>query len=1836
MGDAQSAQRDGKSEAAAEEQSAVEDSPSGESTHDKLTQNNGQVSELNGKADGTLADVKDQIAKEAVIVKKKETSVTKSAPEVTNVQIIQEELPNPNEEEPIEIINVDAKQNDLNESFRRFFSNIGLKLTVKKGTGDQADDEVEKEGTEKLDAAVETVSETKYEDIEQTTDLNAMQDNDSTTCPTLTEGTSDDVVAETVEENITETKQMADNAEGQEANVTMNEQDGNQKQNETFEQSSANQEEEIVSPIKKFFTTGIFAGLKKKKTEEEAEDKELVDMSKNDADTTVNQKETVETSPTVEEQKDIECKTVQENMTQAMEPPEIEERGKSPSTDQDSESEITSSQEKLQSSPFKRLFSGTTFKRRSKRQKGRRSSDSRLSDSSEHIENQIVASSEKTEQQDVVVEPPSSPPPSTTEPEEELSAWEAFKKLMTPKKSLKRASVSSEEIQVQAVVDAEVTKPTEGERISDHSTEEERKRKDSSHSWEAVLCGSGRRRSRKTSDSEDEQKQDGGDVESPNEAGDVRTSTPKQAESPSDSESSTWKSFKKLMTPKRKVKDDEESKDTVQSDSEATQEETLFSIKKLLPGRKKRKSVDKQDQLSSDEGENKEVVSVEEDSETPAVVPLSEFDKSETEEAAKTDVEIQDSDLESEQEHILEIPKTFVQEVQEHQVTPIIPLNQDQDELTEFSKYQPLSDIPEEGNITETVATSLIEDVVKDDTIAEDMVELTSEAITAPEPVDITMADETEELMLSAASHLTESSKTSGNATPVPVEYDVKDTEVLLKEVVETISTATKTDILCSEEPILERVVGSITHEIFERSANEEQHVMEIHAQSDAVTAETGLQVDQLRDTDVEIPAAVLSESLSEFKDAISTEYTSEVSKVEFESAKVEIDEIHTAQPKTAVKQESVDDSDYMIESLSEVPESVQIQFDENVVQDVLPNECHEGEPEAVRTESTELLFEEKLEIDNLVGQQSDIQVDAQLITSVPELPKGEVDSIMETDKEVVMQEHKLLGSAQIEETNQLDQPEPEEIIDVLSLEGTPELDIEVSKEPSNEQAVEELQEVTGTNVELEIVTEDDFEIVYKHDVEDTQESTLESQNLTEDETEVVAVQEEESTPMADLATEEEIIEDTSTETTEQEVIGENEQDIIEEQVSEINVEADKEDIFITEATAEPESREEPDDRDPQVEVSQVEDVTNKLFGETFEEELAPSIDQEIVEQNIEEVSTETVQQDDTGDLEDKPLPEAAADETDDHVEVLETTESQQEMVEEETNVSNGLVIVSSTEECETISQLDYTVYVNGDHSEAKPSEAQIMQLDHSHEVAEDLKALPVEHVSTVNEDSGIAQVLEDTVNIEENLEVFVSTSEEPLHEAHIGEIKVNVEEEFEEEIPCPVTEVAEVEHAALQEESTATLQQVTATMPDLMIQKSTEDSEKIAEKTSIPCVDNAEVLDVPEHQVQFAEVEQVGIQGEKEEQIVPLETTNVDVQHMLVAQQVTCTSKDVVSHVPDASIETTTTEHEPVFGTVVSEHEENEAIETTTPLEVNNTPQVAKESTAVVLMHVPGLEFEDNHQVQVQVVNVDIQSAEAGVDTALEIGVQEDKEVVDTCYETVERLGSYSATSNIEQEIMSEKDKVAIQEVVQHVKELVPESEEEPEDKELPVDLVQSKLSEDQKMIESHDEKADVILDSAMTTKEQGLTKMDDDDKDVQKQPSVQSQISTSDNTAVAVPQNTGVISSVGNIDAPSSLSLEFKLNIQFGQSRAPALPSPLTHITTEQTISSPPQAPATAPPVDRNEFTKNTEMSEVGVQVVEEETKQENDAQRSEILMSEAAVQATETIEEPDIKDT
>ncbi|XP_049452951.1 titin homolog isoform X2 [Epinephelus fuscoguttatus] len=983
MGDAQSAQREGKKDAAPDEESGkVDDAQTEQNAEDEPLKKHGQISEINGKSDGSVAEVnghcEDEIAAEAIpppdedFLEREKQVKDEDTP--VNVEINEKKSPiGANEDVPKEMIEIDAKQNDINESFRRFFSNIGLKLTVKRGSGEIATDVPDETNKEEPN---------RPEDVENIS-------------KETTNVTSEDVL-QTAEEKTTETKEEVESDNVDKAMTSPVGEDAHQDatpQEVPHSTSPSSPEEEVVmSPLKRFFTTGIFSGLQKKKkpTEVVTIDKELADMGVKEVKVAKEQPEQDQqqdkedislgveaaTVETVQKENDLEMEIVPEASAETINASTVE-----PSTIIVTEPEILDSQEKdkVQASPLKRLLSGSSLKKLSKRQRSRRSSDAKLSDSGEHVLDQYLSSTESAENQKEETCAQSSADAAA----EEDGAWASFKKLMTPKKRMKRSSLTNEETRIPGSVE-----PSEGGQISDHSTEEGKKRKDSSVSWESVLCGSGRRRSRKTSDSEEEtpqteaNKQDGGSkngaelaLESSNEADDIIAYSPKQAGSPSDSDGgSTWKSLKKLVTPKRKVKDEDESKDNVQSDSEVPHDESSFSIKKLLPGRKKWKSAEKQDQVSSDEAD-KDVASGDEDSETPAVVPLSEFDTVEMEVHIQTQADVEshiptEAAYELQQDLLDQIAKpvlpcdtlqTEAKEVQdnddalENQAFKTPSTKEEPDDLTESISKPQLSDIPEEAT-----PASATEEAARDDTIAEDLIEITSEVFTAPEPLDITQADETE--MISAVSQLSsESSKTSGNTTPVPAEYDFLDTEVLLNQVVDNISVRPKAVPVCSDELRSERIVVSVSHQILETFVKEEPTIQETQRGLDATTINTVLNVQEVIAID-ELAATTQTDSISEVIDSISTEIASEVLTEDFDTAEIAIDEIHevnVAHQEDSLKElESIDEYHHVVECLSEVNTAVSTDIlpegDETFPDNGSLVATHQAETEPPKTDSQE------------------------------------------------------------------------------------------------------------------------------------------------------------------------------------------------------------------------------------------------------------------------------------------------------------------------------------------------------------------------------------------------------------------------------------------------------------------------------------------------------------------------------------------------------------------------------------------------------------------------------------------------------------------------------------------------------------------------------------------------------------------------------------------------------------------------------------------------------------------------------------------------------------------
>uniref|UniRef100_A0A668AF32 Uncharacterized protein n=1 Tax=Myripristis murdjan TaxID=586833 RepID=A0A668AF32_9TELE len=100
----------------------------------------------------------------------------------------------------------------------------------------------------------------------------------------------------------------------------------------------------------------------------------------------------------------------------------------------------------------------------------------------------------------------------------------------------------------------------------------------------------------------------------------------------------------------------------------------------------------------------------------------------------------------------------------------------------------------------------------------------------------------------------------------------------------------------------------------------------------------------------------------------------------------------------------------------------------------------------------------------------------------------------------------------------------------------------------------------------------------------------------------------------------------------------------------------------------------------------------------------------------------------------------------------------------------------------------------------------------------------------------------------------------------------------------------------------------------------------------------------------------------------------------------------------------------------------------------------------------------------------------------------------------------------------------------------------------------------------------------------------LQDDAMEAKRSKTALCQVAARSDPGLVVPQNTGLISTVGNVESPSSLSLEFKLNIQFGQAKASDPVLPIVE---------------TAKPLKPVE--KQTETSEVAIQAEITETTRE-----------------------------
>lgn len=1878
-----------------------------------------------------------------------------------------------NEVEKVEIIEMEEKQNDINESFRNFFSNIGLKLTVKKGSGEEAETDVPEELPNIPEEVKDNAQEVKSENEEQSVDVNTAQEAneyDSTTCPSLTDGTSENI-AENADIKKTEIKEEAerDNDDARTTSPAVNE-DGHQDTTQELHPASPmiTEEKVVESPLKRFFTTGIFSSLRKKKklAEDEVTEKELVDMGENEIAEKAEQ--AVEEQDKEEITLDTEAATTEKGLGEAKIVPAVttQDDVKPPSMKRsDGEGEILNSQEKekVQASPLKKLMSGSSFRSLSKKQKTKKSSDTKITDSQEQVSDQLLSSTESAENQ----KDESPAQPSAPAAEEEDSAWATFKKLLTPKKRNKTPSLSNEQAQISGSVDE--AKPSEGGEISDHSTEEGKKRKDSSVSWEAVLCGSGRRKSRKSSDSEEEtppnSKQDSGlkqGAESPlersNEAQEIKEGSPPE----SDGES-TWKSFKKLVTPKTKAKDLDESKDIIPSDNDVTQAESTFSIKNLLPGRKKRKPAETLEQVSLDEADKE--ASGDEDSETPAVIPLSEFadEMGETKADVEsyipevTDNEVQqdstppcdslplETQTSQDNEEALEneVPKTLA--------TPA-PVEEPDDLTESISKHQQLSDIPEEGVLTETMATpaSGIEEAARDDTIAEDLVEITSEAITAPEPADVTVTDETE--MISAVSQLSDSSKTSGNATPVPAEYSVNNTELLLEQVAETISVSTHVVPVTLEEPSSERIVSSVSPQLLETFEKEQPKILEIHKGSDETVVNAELNAEPI-DAINEVEATAQTESIPDVNKAVSTEIVSEIVSEEIDNAEVTEDEVHevsVTQVQESMKElEVTDDSQHVPECISEekeelpqetLPESDEVAPDkgslvvaDQVEEDASKTEAQEAESALFVADETkdgsieqeaQSLFSMGDQINQNITEQSQIEAE-------PSVVVDELEALENVEKDVKASEEDTVQSLEDEAPHLDDIPATEIVTD--DSKQTEHL-AEVTVEPEDRQTQTEAPK-----------TEDD-EVKDVVEVEQKATATAEEDKVQSPEEEAPASEDVppaesifESKPIGEHLTEGEVSNEPETKEPQSEV---SEVTEVSEGVQATTLES-KEDSVRTEIQPSEDIRsaelitgeckelaenlievtDEIKKKEPQPEVSKVPEVP-KLLQATSLHSKEDSVQTEI--QPSEDIQSS------------EPVTDENKQTTQHHTEVADEIQNKESQPEVPEKVEAVQAAILDLEEGSGQSWEKEVISEDVPHAEKdQPQEAKMLPitedkgeaLDDS--ITKDVQepaVLQVVQVITLDSEEGQPQGTEDEV-ISKDMGAMETVTGEPKQkavdlmepEASLPDAENNVPatdreasksanavassvevfstQELEteallEDVPKPDTDriTDETEKKQPGQDLEINKDQKTESIPQ-NDQAEHEDRKGEALEEMVPaayvpsaeqeeeqasndqvhcetCVDSAEASEEPKYDEDVSTA-QVSVDGEKAGELQGTEVITAATEHAVVMQVITCNLKDVSAVIPDVLTEETTEIREHLIERKASVMEVKDTFESTTPLEKNNVINTAEEGSVVVMMHVPSLEFDDNHRFQVQVVDVDINSAENIVNTMIEVGVTEAKEVIDVCHETLEKVENLSASTAIKEEVNNEENNRTVQEVIQYVKGNLPEptpesvpdkleqevikqpdisetvqsAPSEPEDEkmmdssgelieeedeghgipaeqkesedqlrisDLGLDISTHDHTEDLEETQAEQQKSEVCVTAKDATSEELAKKKDGDTTtEAQKLQSTQSQIVTPNNTGLVAPQNTGMISSIGNVESPSSLSLEFKLNIQFGQLKAPASPPP------------------SAEPV------KQLNVSEVAVQAVEavEPTNLINAMQRAEsekqMELMEVAIQTTEITE-------
>ncbi|TDH00454.1 hypothetical protein EPR50_G00188670 [Perca flavescens] len=936
MGAESSAQRDGKSQ---EDASASTSASAGELSAEvhalqvgstaldsKPLEKNGQISSttsLNGHSeDNTLAEVgqPDGVAQKEEASDTMDTIQGDVAPQV-NSEKVEKESPDANDISAIEEKAAEEKPDDASEvGFKKIFRFVGFKFTLKKDKSEEKDpvklltvkDKGEKEevsGTdeptkeEEAAATVEeksTTEEKEADTVESTDEAKVSKEDQAET----TDAPAEVPAAEAIDEAVKE--------------------EGAEKEGET-----------ALSPFRKLFSGGLFSNLRKKasikktkdeedkevgveketaKTEEtaavveEKEEKDEVEQETKEEAPATPEEVKSETTPEPEVTVETPAAATTEETKQEGEKAESSAEEEKAPAEVTSEAELLSSQEKAkpQGSPLKKLFAGAGLKKLStKKQKTRKDTETKLTESGEQASEQLQSSTESAEapktdsgpsspeesgEHVIVVEVTQNESSQETDGEvvsdgekkkEGIIAWSSFKKLVTPKKRVKRSSESEDEAtgekpaksatlsssESAPLADKSVEeedkedKPTEEEPKTENteklvsSTEEPKKKMDTSVSWEALMCmGGPKKRTRRTSDSDDEEtkveeestaaaavegeqegKTEAAIVTSQNTESDGElVSSTEPLSTPPDRES-TWDTLKRMVMPKNKAKNEEKPEETPeqsQSDSEAPKDESSFSLRKLFPGRRKKKT---EKQASTEQG------SGEEDSDTPAVVPLSEYDDQVT----------------AEQEAPAEPAEVQIKESAEDRSPSWIPATvEDGDD-----QHDQLSDIPEEA---ENAATpkSVDTDIAEDETEAKDL------SLKAPKSA---------ERRLSTAEVKPVAPAPSANTVPVPQGPKPESAEEVIEGVEAQISEIPPQTNVTVEDVPVEVVSEKIESEPpTENAESKTITILTPHARDEAMAICTGLDTKEIAEVALEKPVMPIVAYVAVIHDAVSTEVSVE------------------------------------------------------------------------------------------------------------------------------------------------------------------------------------------------------------------------------------------------------------------------------------------------------------------------------------------------------------------------------------------------------------------------------------------------------------------------------------------------------------------------------------------------------------------------------------------------------------------------------------------------------------------------------------------------------------------------------------------------------------------------------------------------------------------------------------------------------------------------------------------------------------------------------------------------------------------------------------------------